>query len=102
MMKETISIINQFALLEMKLKKDNADESVQRIIQRIKTEWQGIGYEYSLPIGEKYNDTRTDVLANIVGEIGEDMRITQIVKPVIYHNHLIVQQGVVMVEAKKN
>ncbi len=100
-MKQTLTIINQFALLEMKLQEGNKDESVQRIIQRIKSVWEEMGFVYNLPIGEKYNDTRTDVVANIVGEIGNEMTITQIVKPIIYCDNVIVQQGIVMVEAKK-
>ena len=99
-MKETLTIMNQFALLELKLGNDK-DESIQRIIQRIKAVWEGMGLVYQLPIGEKYTDTRTDVMANIVGEMASEMTITQIVKPIIYQNNVIVQQGIVMVEAKK-
>lgn len=99
-MKETLNIMNQFALLELKLGADR-DESINRIIQRIKAIWESMGLVYQLPLGEKYTDTRTDVMANIVGEMGADMTITQIVKPIIYQNDVIVQQGIVMVEAKK-
>ncbi|MBI3233254.1 MAG: hypothetical protein HYZ42_04320 [Bacteroidetes bacterium] len=99
-MKEILSIINQFAQLESKLLEQQQDESIVRMLQRMNASWNAMGYTYMMPLGEKYNETRTDVVANIVGEIGSNMIITQVVKPVIYYQDKIVQQGIVMVESK--
>jgi hypothetical protein len=100
-MKEILAVINQCALLELKLIEQNAEESVVRMLQRIRASWENMGYTYILPIGEKYNETRTDVAANIVGETSDDLIITQIVKPVIYFQNQIVQQGIVIAASQK-
>lgn len=98
-MKPLIEIANQICQIEKKSEKDENSANYSRHIQRIKTSLLELGISYHNPEGEKYLDTRTDIEANITGEISADMRITQTIKPIVFHNGKIAQVGVVIVES---
>lgn len=57
------------------------------------------------PIGEEYDQTRTDCNASIAGEHTEDLVIAEVIKPIIrlQMNGItqIVQQAVVIVQSKE-
>jgi hypothetical protein len=59
--------------------------------------------EYLNPIGERYNETRTDVTATISGSSSRNLVITEVIKPIIVQRvgnvQQIVQVGVVIVES---
>lgn len=96
-MKHLYEVINQLSALETKL---NNQEEYQRYFARCKQSFEEIGITYYSPINEKYNETRTDVEANIAGNETKNLVITQVIKPVIVHDGAIAQRGIVIVEGK--
>lgn len=96
-MKSIIELINQLSTMEQKLIQN---EDMQRHFNRCKQSLQDMGYSYYTPLNEKYNDTRTDIEAHITGAIGSNMLITQVIKPVVVQDGVIVQKGIVIVENK--
>jgi hypothetical protein len=96
-MRNLYEVINQLSALESRL---NNQEEYQRYFVRLKQSFEEMGISYYSPINEKYNETRTDVEANITGETSKHMIITQVIKPVIVHDGAIAQRGIVIVEGK--
>jgi hypothetical protein len=99
-MKEHIEILNQLFSLEQKLKKENQIETYARYINRIMNSYKELEYDVHNPLNEKYNESRSDVQANITGQLGNNLIITQVIKPIIFLHNQVVQQGIVIVENK--
>lgn len=97
-MKQILEIINQLTVLEQKI---GSNDEFERNFNRIKQAFDEIGYSYSIPIGETYNETRTDLEASIVGESMTKLVITKVIKPIVIKDNQIAQRGVVIVESKK-
>jgi hypothetical protein len=100
-MKPLIEIANQVCFLEKKLQADSSNASLIRHIQRMKQALEDLEIRYHDPEGEKYTDSRTDVEANIMGEVSDQMSISQTIKPIVFQNNIIVQMGIVIVESNK-
>ena len=103
-------LINQIFEIEKKASKIDG-HSIHRNINKIKDIFENELSEahritYSNPLGEAYNETRTDCDASIAGESTEDLIITEVIKPIIQISKdgvsFIAQKGVVIVESKKN
>lgn len=99
--KLTLSLINQLFEMERKLA-TNQVGLVDRNFDRIKHELEENDIKVIDPTGEKYEDTRTDCQASIVGELSKNMMITRTMKPIIILNGSngmeLIQRGVVIVE----
>lgn len=99
--KLTLALINQLFEIERKLTAKQVDV-VDRNLDRIKHDLEGSGIKVIDPTGEKYEETRTDCQANIVGDLGKNMVITRTMKPIIIANGPggmeLVQRGTVIVE----
>ena len=96
------TLINQIFEIENKIKLENFDEKFERNFNRIKQTFEEEGYTYHNPIGEKYTETRTDCEASISGSLGNNLKIVQVIKPIIHRhdggNSVIIQKGIVIVE----
>jgi hypothetical protein len=102
--------------IEQKLEVIKEPNSIKkRNISRIKDIFENIhatpsepncGLSYHNPIGEKYDETRTDLEANIAGESTKDLVIKEVNKPIIRFRapgiDRIVRKGVVVVGSKTN
>jgi hypothetical protein len=108
--KHYIDLLDQIFELE---RKAEAIQTVSRNINKMKEIFENIfstateteaGLTYHNPIGEPYNDTRTDLEASIAGNSAEDLFITEVIKPIIRYRKggtaLIARKGVVIVESK--
>jgi hypothetical protein len=103
MNKELIRIINQVFELEKKIGNKPETQPLLRHIERIKSTFEDLGLFYHNPAGEKYNETRTDCEANIVGELAAHMVISEVIKPIVFEktdmgHRTIIQKAVVLVE----
>lgn len=96
-MKPLIEIANQLFTLEKKTEKESHTALYARQIQRMKASLEEMGITYHNPEGEKYSETRTDVEANITGNPTNNMKILDVIKPIVIQNGSIVQTGVVIV-----
>lgn len=99
---EMIFIINQTFDLERKAEKITEKNSMNRNFQRLKDKYREIGFEVHDPLGEAFNETRTDCEASITGSSTQNLRITEVIKPIIRLQQggamIIVQKAVVLVE----
>lgn len=99
--KLTLNLINQLFEIERKLAAKQVDV-VNRNLERIKHDLDGNGIKVIDPTGEKYEDTRTDCQASIVGDLGRNMVITRTIKPIVIVNGPngaeLAQRGTVIVE----
>lgn len=101
-MEQIIQIINQVSEINQKLIQENVLPKFERNLNRLFSIFEEEGYICTMPLGEKYNDARTDCTANVVGKEGKNMIITQVIKPIIYKKAngtiTLLQKGIVMVE----
>ncbi len=105
-------ILNQIFEIEKKVKKLSDENSISRNLQQLKDHFKTSiigkegGLSYYNPIGEKFNETRTDCEASIAGEKTENLVITEVIKPIIRLHQkermFIIQKAVVIVESQKN
>ena len=80
---EILVILNQLFQIETKASKLTEPNSIPRNIQRVKEEFQKLGYLIENPIGQKYDETRTDCEASIAGESTDNLVITEVLRPLI-------------------
>jgi hypothetical protein len=92
-----LRIINQVFDIE---KKSAQNTAVLRPVERIKNTFDDMGYRIHNPIGEKYNEMRTDCEASIVGSKLDNLVVIDVIKPIVHHAGMIIQKGVVIVESK--
>jgi hypothetical protein len=109
-----LDLINQIFELEKKAHKLQEQNSISRNIVKIKdmianevfkNESQNIsGFIYHDPIGENYNETRTDCEASISGTGIDNLEIVEVIKPIIFLKRgditRLVQKAVVVVQSK--
>lgn len=101
-MNNYVQIINQLVEIQQKIKQENLEEKFERNFNRIFSTIEDEGFLFRYPLGEKYSETRTDCEATIIGKEGNNMIVTQVIKPIIYKQTpegiTLVQKGIVMVE----
>jgi hypothetical protein len=110
MPKAYIDLLDQVFEIEKKLESISEPNSISRNINRIKEYFENLfsdsGLIYQNPIGEKFNETRTDLEASIAGSSTDNLVVTEVIKPIIRLRTnsgvtTIVRKGVVVVESKK-
>jgi hypothetical protein len=102
-------MLNQIFEIENKVRNINESNSIQRNLDRIKDYFEndalgdGQGLVYHNPLGESYNETRTDCEANISGSSHENLEIIEVLKPIIYvkvgNSKMVVQKAIVIVQS---
>ncbi len=97
-------IINQIHGLEAKLSGEQASSATERKFQRIKKSFEEMNLYIYNPIGEDYSETRLDCEASIAGDALTNLKITEVIKPIISvrtgNSNEIIQRAVVIVEGK--
>lgn len=100
-MSTLLPLINQITDLKQKITKEKNDQ-YERNWVRIFDFLEQNNYIIQVPLGEKYDENRTDCEASIVGKLTDNMAITQVIKPIVYFKEngttQLVQKGVVIVE----
>jgi hypothetical protein len=108
-----LDVLNQVFEIERKTSQLQESNSIGRNINKLKEIFAGIfstdsdgeaGLSYDNPIGERYNETRTELEASIAGGSAENLFITEVIKPIIRYRkggiNTIAQKGVVIVASK--
>ena len=89
--------------LEKKLT-DNNSPGLKRTVQRMRDVLDEAGILILNPMGEPYQETRTDLEANIVAPAKGVLYIVDVIKPVLYtqdqQGKALLQKGVVIVGSK--
>lgn len=100
-----LKVINQVFELERKTSGKDEFNGLQRNLTRIKDAFADMGLHWASPLGEAYNDTRTDCEASIAGESSENLYISEVMKPIVWVKEgglsYIIQKAVVIAESQK-
>jgi hypothetical protein len=105
-----VEILDHVFEIEKKLDSISAPNSIGRNVNRIKECFEYLmpdsGLIYQNPLGEHFNETRTDLEASIAGNSTDNLVVTEVIKPIIRLRTnsgvtTIVRKGVVVVESKK-
>jgi len=109
-----LDLVNQIFEIEKKAAQIQESNSIQRNVNKLKeileydmggqSGGEPQGFIYYNPIGEDYNETRTDCEASIAGTRTDNLEIIEVIKPIIRYRkggmNIIVQKAVVVVESK--
>ena len=97
-----VMVANELHDLEYKRNQFNYNK-IDRNLRKLRTKLEEAGFVVINPINESYDETRTDCEATIVGDQGKRMRISKVIKPIVYTEEngrrTLVQKGIVTVEA---
>lgn len=104
--------MNQVYEMDQKLANKEDKGSLLRNLEKIKDalkHGEGYGLVYENPLGQPFNETRTDVEATISGEGTDNLVVVEVIKPIIRaviregsaEISKVVQKGVVIVESRK-
>jgi len=95
-----IKMANLVFELEKKAAQAAPAPGVQRTVTRMQQVLEESGLLILNPLGEAFTETRTDVEATLVGALHDKLRITEVLKPIVYINqegkNTLVQRGVVL------
>jgi hypothetical protein len=112
-------VLNQLFEIENKAIKIQEQNSIIRNTDRLKSyfetevfsdgiEYQGFSINGLLlhnPIGEAFNETRLDCEATITGDGHENLKIIDVIRPIIFaktaNSQIVVQKGIVIVQSTK-
>lgn len=99
-----LDIINQVFEIERKAEKLQESNSIQRNLDKLKEMLETQGLIYENPIGQNFDETRTDCNASIAGESTDNLVIVEVIKPIIRvkQNNMtqIIQKAVVVVQSQ--
>jgi hypothetical protein len=98
-----LTMLNQVFEIEKKLSLHGDPNNLGRNVNRSKDAMEELSFFYENPIGEDFQETRTDLEATISGKGTEGLKIVEVIKPIIRCGRRdlsrIVQKGIVVVEA---
>ncbi len=96
--------LSQLCELERLLQEVGTGQRATRCIEKMKDAFAELQLFYEYPLGEQFSETRTDVEAHISGDDTEDLRIVEVIKPIIRRGtperSMVVQKGVVVVSCR--
>ncbi len=95
--------LNHLYEIERKLKLHGDPASIQRNVERIKASFEDEKLFYEDPMGQSFNETRSDLEATISGESTENLLVVEVIKPIIRAGDKsfsrVVQKGIVVVKS---
>lgn len=107
--KSILVALNQLFEIEQKLNKNGDTANLQRHVTKMKDAFAEFGLAYEDPMGQSFKETRTDLEATISGAGTENLVVVEVIKPIVRATlregsaefSKIIQQGIVVVETKK-
>ncbi len=103
--KWVLGTLNHLFDIERKISLHGDTASISRNVERIKEGFAEEGLFYENPMGQPFNETRTDLDASISGESTENLVVAEVVKPIIRLGRAefsrVVQKGIVVVKSKE-
>jgi hypothetical protein len=102
--KYLLQLLNNLFEIERKLIIQGDPANALRNVGRIKEALEQEGLFYEDPMGQDFAETRTDVEASITGSSTDNLKIVEVIKPIIRagvpSNSLVIQKGIVVVQTK--
>lgn len=81
--KPLLTALNQVYELEQRIAKQGDSCNLRRNIDRLKDAFEELGLVYEDPMGQRVNETRTDLEVSIAGIGTENLIVVEVIKPVI-------------------
>lgn len=101
--KWALMLLNNLYEIEKKLTIHGDSGNASRNVEKIKDILAGEQLFYEDPINQVFKETRTDLEATISGESTENLKVTEVVKPIIRYGNdqysKVVQKGIVVVKS---
>jgi hypothetical protein len=104
--KYVMTVLNQIFEIETRAGVVEDLQKISRSIEKIKSAFDSDEMKFVIesPLNQKYDITRTDVAATIVGSDHENLEITEVFKPIIKIRvagvSRVIQKGVVIAAAR--
>jgi hypothetical protein len=102
--KWVFSLLNNLYGAEKKLRLQGDPRNVLRNLSKMKDTLEELGFFYEDPMGQLFKETRTDLEATISGTGTDNLRVVEVIKPIIRSGNRtlsrISQKGIVIVESK--
>lgn len=102
--KWVIKVLNNLCDIERKMALHGDPGNASRNVTRIKEEFAELGLFYEDPMGQPFNETRTDLEASITGSGSENLYVVEVIKPIVRSGDpkfsRVVQKGIVLVESR--
>ena len=81
--KPLLTALNQVYELEQRLTKHGDSCNLRPNVERMKDAFAELGLVYEDPMGQRVNETRTDLDVSIAGAGTENLVVVEVIKPVI-------------------
>jgi len=102
--KFVLQVLNNLCDIERKLSIHGDPGNVRRNIERIKETIEEIKVFYEDPMGQSFSETRTDLEATITGEGSDNLKVVEVMKPIIRFGDRnfsrVIQKGIVIVQSE--
>ena len=102
--KYVLQVLNNLCDIDRKLSIHGDPGNAKRNVERIKEALEDIKVFYEDPMGQSFSETRTDLEATITGEGSDNLRVVEVIKPIIRvgdrNFSRVVQKGIVIVQSE--
>ncbi len=102
--KFVLQVLNNLCDLDRKLSIHGDPGNAKRNVERIKETIEDIKVFYEDPMGQSFSETRTDLEATITGEGSDNLKVVEVIKPIIRvgdrNFSRVVQKGIVIVQSE--
>jgi len=103
--KYLLVLVNNIFEIQKKIGSSDDILNIGRNLMKISEALEEQGLTFENPLGQKFNQTRTDLEATISGEGTENLVVVDVLKPIIRmgnsNNSVVIQKGIVIVETFK-
>ena len=101
--KFVLQVLNNLCDIERKIALHGDPGNVKRNVERIKETFEDERVFYEDPMGQSFTETRTDLTATITGEGADNLKVVEVIKPIIRVGDKsfsrVVQKGIVIVQS---
>lgn len=101
--KWALQVLNNVCDIERKLAINGDPLNARRNVERIKEAFESQQIFYEDPMGQLFSETRTDLEASITGTGTENLKVVEVIKPIVRWGDRsfsrVVQKGIVVVES---
>jgi hypothetical protein len=81
--KPLLTALNQVYELEQRIARHGDSCNLRRNIEKLKDAFEELGLVYEDPMGQRVNETRTDLEVSIAGTGTENLLVVEVIKPII-------------------
>ena len=102
--KFVLQVLNNLCDIDRKLSIHGDPGNAKRNVERIKETFEDERVFYEDPMGQSFSETRTDLEATITGEGSDNLKVVEVIKPIIRvgdrNFSRVVQKGIVIVQSE--